>query len=125
MAVQMLYQVANAIRTPEVPSVVRQVRHVIQQEFSDPDLSAESVAGRLLYHRGSLSRLFHKHTGVTIIDYITQVRLQEARALLTHSKDKVADVGRKCGFREATYFCRWLRKHTGATPRDLREASEM
>jgi AraC-like DNA-binding protein len=120
LAIGMLYQIANSIRTLEIPSVVRQAQNMIQQEFADPDLSVESLAVRLGYHRGSLSRLFHQHTGETIMDYLTQMRLQEARALLTHTNAKIAEVGRKCGFREAAYFSRWLRKHTKTVPRELR-----
>lgn len=120
MAISMMYQVANAIRAPQMPSVVVKAQHKIQQGFADPDLSTESIAKDLGYHRGSLSRLFHKHTGITIMDFLTETRLQEAKALLAHTNDKISDISRKCGFREPTYFHHWFRKHTGATPNDLR-----
>ena len=124
LAVQTLYELADQIRTPQVPSVVREVQTLIEQEFANPDLSAELMAERFAYHRGSLSRLFHHHTGVTIMDYITRVRLQQAKSLLQHTPDKIAEVSRKCGFREASYFCRWVQKRTGSSPTELREASQ-
>jgi AraC-like DNA-binding protein len=124
LAIQMLYELADITRTPEIPSVVQQARHMIDQEFGDPDLSIEQIASRLYYHRGSLSRLFHKHVGVSMRNYINDLRLQEARALLQHTSDKIGEVARKCGFREGAYFCRWLRKHAGMTPKDLRVNSE-
>jgi AraC-like DNA-binding protein len=120
LAISMLYQLANAITAPQIPSVVLKAQYKIQQEFANPDLSAESIAKALGYHRGSLSRLFHKHTGITIIDFLTEARLQEARGLLAHTNDKISDIAKKCGFREATYFHHWFRKHTGLTPKDLR-----
>ncbi|MGD0140052.1 MAG: AraC family transcriptional regulator [Tepidisphaeraceae bacterium] len=122
MAIEMLYEMANSIRTPRVAPLVQRARHLIEQEFADPDLSAERIAADLSYHRGSLSRLFHKQTGVTIIEYLTHVRLQEAKNLLRYTPDKVAAVAEKCGFREATYFCRWIRKHTGKTAREMRRS---
>ncbi len=121
MVIGMMYQVANAIRAPQVPPVVLKAQHKIQQGFGDPDLSTGSIARDLGYHRGSLSRLFHKHTGITIIDFLTDARLQEAKALLAHTNDKISDISKKCGFREPTYFHHWFRKHTGVTPNDLRE----
>ncbi len=121
LGIRMLYQLADAIRAPEVPSVVAQVQQIIQQEFPDPDLSAGAIAERLHYHRVSLSRLFHRNTGITLIDYLTQVRLQEARALLQHTPDKIAEVAHKCGFKDGAYFARWLRKHTGSLPKHLRQ----
>ena len=121
LAIRMLYRLADTIRSPEVPSVVAQAQQIIQQEFADPALSAGSIAERLHYHRVSLSRLFHRNTGVTLIDYLTQVRLQEARALLQRTPDKVAEVAHKCGFKDGAYFARWLRKHTGALPKQMRQ----
>ena len=56
MAIQLLYDIAGAIESPEMDQVVRQAQQMIQQEFSDPELTAESVAVALSYHRGSLSR---------------------------------------------------------------------
>ena len=123
LAIRTLYDVANATRATKAPSTIERVQYMIQQEFADPDLSTEYIAAQVGYHRGSLSRMFHHHTGVTIIDYLTQVRLQEARTLLRHTEHKVAEISRMCGFREPTYFCRWLRKHTGLTPNVLRTAT--
>ncbi len=119
-AIEMLYDIANAIRSPRIAPLVQRARQIIEQEFADPNLSAERIASELSYHRGSLSRLFHKQTGVTIIEYLTRVRLQEAKTLLRYTSDKVSGVAEKCGFRETTYFCRWIRKHTGKTTRELR-----
>src|SRR4051794_17423811 len=66
LAIHMLYQVADRIYSAtEVPSVVRQAQQMIHAEFGDPDLSVDSISARLHYHRGSMSRVFHKHTGVT------------------------------------------------------------
>jgi AraC-like DNA-binding protein len=121
-AIEMLYSIANAIRSPRIAPLVQRARQIIEQEFADPNLSAERIATELSYHRGSLSRLFHKQTGVTIIEYLTRVRLQEAKTLLRYTSDKVAGVAEKCGFRETTYFCRWIRKHTGKTTRELRRS---
>jgi len=122
MGMQMWYEIANRVAAPSVPTEVQRAQHIIHQEFRNVNLSAAGIAEQLNYHRGSLSRLFHKHTGTTVIDYLTGVRLQAAKSLLQHTDDKVSEVARKCGFREATYFCRWLRKHTGKAPRDFRNA---
>ena len=119
-AIELWYQLANSIRSPEIPSVVTRAQQFIREHFANPDLSTESLAEHLHYHRGSMSRLFHKHTGVTIIEFITQARLHEAKKLLMHTNEKISQIGHKCGFRQSNYFCRWLRKHTGQTPREFR-----
>lgn len=121
LAIRAIYDLANASRRTTAPSTVQQVQNIIQQEFADPKISTEMIAAKVQYHRGALSRMFHRHTGVTIMDYLTQTRLQEARALLQHTDQKIADVSRMCGFRQPTYFCRWLRRHAGMGPSELRQ----
>jgi AraC-like DNA-binding protein len=122
LAMRAIYDLANASRRTTAPSTVQRVQNIIQQEFADPKISTEAIAVKVQYHRGSLSRMFHRHTGVTIMDYLTQTRLQEARTLLRHTDEKIADVSRMCGFRQPTYFCRWLRKHAGMGPSELRQS---
>ena len=123
LAIQSLYDIANRIRKVAIPSVVRQAQQIIHSEFPNPLLSVTQLADQLNYHRGAISRAFHKYTGVTVIDYISQVRLQHAKMLLMNTEERVADIATKCGFREANYFCRWISRQTGLPPSKLRRAS--
>ena len=123
LVIQALYEVANRIRRVGIPSVVRQAQQIIHAEFTDADLSVDRIADQLNYHRGSMSRAFHRHTGVTIIDYIAQVRLQHARMLLMNTEHRISDIAMRCGFRESNYFCRWITRHTGLPPSKLRRST--
>lgn len=125
LAISAWYGIASRIASPKLPTEVEQAKRIIQQEFGTPDLSAESIADRLHYHRGSFSRLFRRHTGMTLMDYMTEVRLQQAKALLLHSDHKVSEIARRCGFSEATYFCRWFRKHAGGPPGAVRKVASI
>jgi AraC-like DNA-binding protein len=116
LAIAEWYRLAQAIGTPPVPSLANAVRAIIAEEFADPELSAAGIAKRLGCHRGTLSRVFHRETGQTLVDYLAQIRLQEAQSLLRQSDDGLADIARQCGIRDAAYFCRWFRKRTGRTP---------
>lgn len=123
LALHMQYDVVKRMPPPQTISVVRQVRHMIQEGLADPDLSAKGIASALHYNRGSLSRMFHRHTGMTIMDCITQTRLQQAELLLLQTDDRVSDIARKCGFRDVSYFTRWVKKHVGRVPHVLRDQS--
>jgi len=123
LAIRMLYDVAAHVPPPPVASLVRQVRHLIREGLADPDLSAAGIATKLNYHRGSLSRAFHAQTGVTILDCITQTRLHEAELLLQHGDERIAEVARKCGFPDGAYFTRWVKRHTGRLPSQIRRSA--
>lgn len=123
LAIQLLYEIANRVRKASVPSVVRQAQQIIHAEFPQAQLSVNQIADQLNYHRGAISRAFHKYTGMTIVDYISHVRLQHAKMLLMNSEERIADIALKCGFREANYFSRWITRQTGLPPSKFRRAS--
>lgn len=116
LAIQSLYDAMHCLPLPQVSSILRDVRKRIHEALADPELSAGGIAKQLNYNRSSLSRMFHEHTGMTIMEFITQTRLDEAKLLLSQTSDRVSDIARKCGFRDVAYFSRWMRKHSGRPP---------
>ncbi len=123
LAIRLQYQVVARLPQQPPSTLGQQVRHLVQEGLADPDLSAKEIAAKLKYNRSSLSRTFHLDTGMTIMDCITQTRLQEAALLLQQTDDRIGDIARKCGFRDAGYFTIWIKKHVGKTPHELRDAS--
>jgi AraC-like DNA-binding protein len=123
LAVHLQYDVANHTPPPQITSLVQQVRHLIQDGLADPGLSATGIAEQMNYNRGSLSRMFHRHAGLTIMECITQMRLQQAEFLLQQTDDRIGDIARKCGFRDLSYFTRWVKKHVGSVPHKLRNST--
>ncbi len=123
LAIAEWHRLADLIGVQPRVSHIGRAGEIIAQEFADPELSAASIARRIGYHRGSLSRIFRRETGETIIGHLTRVRLREAQALLAHTTEPVVAIAHQCGFRDVAYFCRWYRKHTGTTPGARRRAT--
>jgi AraC-like DNA-binding protein len=124
LAIRLQYAVASHLPQQPPSTLGQQVRHLVQEGISDAELSAKGIAQKLKYNRSSLSRSFHLETGMTIMECITQSRLQEAGLLLQQTDGRIGDIARKCGFRDAGYFAQWIKKHSGKTPMDLRRSSD-
>jgi len=125
LAVSAVYDLAAATRGDKTPAVVHQAKEIIQQEFANPGLTCQAVAAKVGRNRTAFSRTFQQYTGATVMDYLTQVRLGQAQSLIRHSDHKVAEIGRMCGFHRPSYFARWLRKHTGYRPGELRRRARL
>jgi transcriptional regulator GlxA family with amidase domain len=123
LAISAIYDIADAVCRNGTPLVIQKARQMIQQEFADPGLTCAVLAAKVGWNRAHFRRMFHRHTGATIAEYRTQVRLGQAQSLIRHSDHKVAEIGRMCGFRGPSYFARWLRKHTGYLPGELRRTA--
>jgi AraC-like DNA-binding protein len=81
------------------------------------DVSRESVAKALGLHPNYLSALFTRHGGASFQRTVEGLRLERAKALLRADPDlAVAEVGRRCGYRDAGHFIRVFRRRVGRTP---------
>lgn len=70
-----------------------------------------------------LTRIFHKETGLSPWEYLTQYRLYLASQMLLHTNATVYEVAEKCGFQDQAYFCRVFKKKHGIPPGKYRSRS--
>ena len=90
------------------------------QENYHRDLALEDVAERVGVSAGYLSRLFRQVRGETFKSYLTHVRLQEAKRLLTETGHRVYEIADRVGYNDQHYFSEVFRKHTGLSPLEYR-----
>ncbi len=64
--------------------------------------------------------LFKKAAGMTLVDYVTQVRLTHAARLLQGTAQSIAEIANAAGFSDQSYFDRRFRRHFGRTPSQFR-----
>ena len=67
------------------------------------------------------TRLFRKHTGLSINRYLTQVRMTIAANLLKDPAISVGEVAIKVGYSSIAYFSSAFRKEYNYTPREWRD----
>jgi AraC-like DNA-binding protein len=72
--------------------------------------------------RSSLHRLFKHQTGLTLTEYITQLRIGNACALLINTGHPIALISDQVGYRNLANFNRQFKVLKGETPRQFRSA---
>ncbi|SEN51439.1 Helix-turn-helix domain-containing protein [Amphibacillus marinus] len=87
------------------------------------DLSLEQCADALNINSYRLSKLFKQGKGINFIDYLTMLRIEKAKQLLTDSTLKIQDIALSVGYRHS-YFNRIFKKHTAMTPGQFRDKSQ-
>jgi two-component system response regulator YesN len=63
-----------------------------------------------------LSRLFSEHCKTSFIDYVTELRIENAEKLLRESKMNIKEVAFAIGYQDPNYFSKIFRKVTGLSP---------
>ncbi|ELY4660039.1 HTH-type transcriptional activator RhaR [Cronobacter sakazakii] len=68
-----------------------------------------------------LRQLFRQQTGMTISQYLRQLRICQAQYLLRHSSLLISEIAARCGFEDSNYFSVVFTRETGVTPRVWRQ----
>ncbi len=95
----------------------------IRDHYMEPDLSLQKVCSALAVSKSYLSSIFKAHCGMTLVEYLTTVRMERAKMLLSSEDRKIYEVAEAVGFRDAHYFSLTFKKQTGQSPTEFRELS--
>jgi AraC-like DNA-binding protein/ligand-binding sensor protein len=104
----------------ENEAVIKKAVSYIQERYAAPSLSIEEVAGVVYISPTHLSRMFKQQTGCSILEYIRNTRLEQAKLLLRHSNKTASQVAKCVGYNDRTYFCKVFKQITGISPNEYR-----
>jgi two-component system response regulator YesN len=68
-----------------------------------------------------LAHIFKEQMGITIIDYLTNVRIERAKQLLLSTDQNCTEICFQVGYNNQSYFTRTFKELVGMTPRQFRE----
>jgi AraC-like DNA-binding protein len=117
-------QTIEAERQPEVkPS--RQ-EHVFNQfidlvnKHGSRERRIQFYAERLLLSPNRLSTIIKDYSGHTIMEWLNEKTLLQAKVLLRHSDLMIYEIADRLGFPEPTAFNRYFKREVGVTPSEYR-----
>lgn len=100
--------------------VVYRIRQYIKKYYAK-ELSVDLLAKAVSLTPSYLCTLFKKQTGVTLIHYLTQYRIERAVELLEENTYKTSEVARRVGYHNLSYFNLVFKERTGKTPGQYRK----
>lgn len=101
-------------------SVVANIKRYIKENLTE-NLNRGTLSGVFYLSSDYLSRIFKKETGMQLTEYITEVRMEEARRLLLTTDLPISDVANLSGYYNIAYFSKTFRIRNGMTPMQFRE----
>ena len=87
---------------------VHEVQDYLVENISG-EHTVESLAEMVAMSPRNLSRVFKDETGLTIIEYLTRLRLEQARTLMNNPEYTVDYIASQCGFKTARQLQRILK----------------
>lgn len=103
-----------------VQTAISYIRHNYQRS----ELSLSEVADVVSLSTSHFGAQFKAKTDMSYVQFVTAVRIDEARKLLLSSDYSVNAISEMVGYPNATNFYRHFRRHTGTTPAAYRDAHQ-
>jgi len=107
-------------RQPHADSVVRHAEDWLAKNFREPHAVAAVVAVSGTPER-SLKRRFTAATGSTLIGYVQNLRVEEAKRLLEMESLSSEEISASVGYENPAFFRRLFKRSTGLTPGQYRQ----
>lgn len=114
-------QTGSRVLLPPVAATheVEPILEFLVHRYHEP-LSLEQIARACGTNRTTLNLRFRQATGMTVLGYVGQMRIQVAQALLQDTKLPVSEVAGRVGYENLSHFGRLFKRVTGKTPSEYR-----
>ncbi|MDE6947756.1 MAG: AraC family transcriptional regulator [Anaeroplasmataceae bacterium] len=96
------------------------IKVYLDTHFSEK-IYLDYLANMFYINKFYLTRIFKKQFGVSINDYLSQVRISHAKQLLRFTNKTVENIGIECGIDDVHYFSRTFKKIEGISPSEYRQ----
>lgn len=106
-------------KTTKDESLITRILRYTRQHYS-MDLTTEGICARYHCSRSHFSHTFKKETGKGFREFLTELRLEHAKHLLTYSSLRVSEIAFTVGFNDPNYFSNVFRHIEGIPPAEYR-----
>lgn len=114
-------QIIDEIKNRRENRIVEEIKAYLSQAYSDSTLSLTSVAKQFYLNSSYLSRCFKQETGVTFIEYLTKIRMEESMRLIRSTNARAYQIGEMVGIPDPKYFSQSFKKYAGMTVNEFKK----
>ncbi len=104
-------------------SSVERAKAYINENYKN-DISLDDVSREVDISPYYFSKLFKEETGENFIEYVTNIRIEQAKQLLNSSRLSMKEICAQVGYADPNYFSRIFKKTVGVTPTEYKEGQK-
>lgn len=114
---------AAALPNADNLSRVEQIFHYVEQHYRAP-IELQEAADELGLNKEYFCRFFKKNTGMSFLQYVSQVRLNHIYQDLLYSEGSIQEIMERNGIYNSKLFYRQFKETFNCTPRELKQLSK-
>jgi YesN/AraC family two-component response regulator len=112
---------AEASQKPQADIYINQATSYIHHHY-DCEIQVKDIASAVNLHPGYLQRIFKASMGCTLVEYLTRLRIEKAKMLLTQTDIPVIEISQNVGFNNRQHFSSIFKKITSQSPGQYRKS---
>ncbi|WP_197480008.1 helix-turn-helix transcriptional regulator [Paenibacillus swuensis] len=116
-------QLQHSLKVTPSMKLNHQIKEYLSVNYKIP-VKAQDLEEALHFHIDYLTRCLKKHTGLTPLQYLNYLRVEDAKSLLIHTDSKISVIAAQVGIENDNYFIRLFKKHTGYSPGEFRKGRQ-
>ena len=110
--------------TGKYGAVILKAKRFIEENYADPNTTLTTVSEAVCLSPNHFSTIFSQECKTTFIEYLTNVRIENAKRLMKETDMRGYDIAYECGFSDPHYFSYIFKKNTGLSPREFKIREE-
>jgi signal transduction histidine kinase/ligand-binding sensor domain-containing protein/DNA-binding response OmpR family regulator len=103
---------------------IQKILHFINENISEPLLTVELLSSKIYLSRSQLYRKIKTLTGVSVNEFIRNVRLEKAKQLIEQGNNNINEISYKVGFTSPSYFSKCYKIKYGHLPTQEKRTKE-
>ena len=101
--------------------MIHQTVQYLNTNYSEK-ITMEQMAQRVYLSPSYFSRVFKEETGESFTTYLTRIRIERSKSLLSQKSIRLTDIAQLVGFEDQSYFTKVFKKQEGMPPLRYRES---
>ena len=115
----------DSCSTSRYGDIILKAKKYIEENYADQNTTLTTVAEAVAMSPNHFSSIFSHECKTTFIEYLTNVRIENAKRLMKETDMKGYDIAYECGFSDPHYFSYIFKKNTGLSPREFKGGSSV
>lgn len=95
--------------------IIEKVKQIVNQKVYE-DIDIESISSLVFISSSYLRQIFKKEVGITLVNYIYNVKMEKACELLSTTDNKIEEIALRLGYNSSQYFIKRFKEYSGLTP---------
>lgn len=97
------------------------VKKIMELVKNDKTITREELAGQVYLSPDYMAKIFKKETGKKISDYLSELKLEEAKYRLVNTNQSISQIASALAYSNFSYFSRMFKSETGMSPGEYRK----